>query len=925
MITTNFINFSTLNKTILITLVTFLFLVSFGLFNIATAEAGALLGYDKLNTKLNSTVPEITELKIQFNFGLVPDNFNSVAVVTRSTLPYVYTASPKPMGFSYKINNTVIDIPPRPIHKADFSRIELTESNGFKAGENEISIRICDFEGCSDWGKSKSITINEKYIGDKVCNPITSNTKCHTNSLSAESKIVDGKVYPYYYTLLNDPINNELRKPNIVSANVPSTIRLGSKLNRFWDWVVTDNDLVNRYQINVNGRISETYKEDIWNVSEVISVFQFNGFKIGDNEVSVRQCNNSGCSPWSNKININVNDYEGRLASSNCWVYLGNTAVTGNHVVKAKSSGTVFSNGPFFSTDSDLGAIATYLGAPVGSIVQLSFSTINTNRDRCGNSYPSTTRSGITTTEYLNQPDYKLNMKVTMTTLCIGNDCEYSGQNYSYTPSSGTANTTTTNNTNNTTTGTTNTTNTTSQTPQPVATHCLGDSAPVSQTVTATTLGSVYGTGPFTTGSNLGKIAAYLGAPAGTRATLSVVDAGCFNNYRSGNNNGVTTIPWYSTWRGMTVTCTSGCGSGTASGNTSNGVANIGNNLSVNNNLSNLSYNELLDLLRTLTDLLNSLLAKQSGSTSITNTMSSTFPSNSIAKFNITGADMPIDVGVNGNIMVVTVGTDGIKVVDISNVSSPKVLSSLKLTDDSMSQSIQNKSRNVFVSGTKAYVTTEYRLFIIDISNPSKPKVLGIAGASKAKSITVAGNYAYIIGSFGLEVWDVSDPTKPSKAGVATLRNNTANGVHISNNVAFVYGGIESPEAFDLRNLSKIVPVTNLQTGPANDVTGGGMYVAVNNGLIVSESVSLTNSIHRSGPPSILGKFTSSMPYKSVEYYSGKVYAATASNLQAVSITDKNNPKLVKTYPVSGALGLTIDNGIAYIPTGFGVTMVKLQ
>lgn len=167
-------------------------------------------------------------------------------------------------------------------------------------------------------------------------------------------------------------------------------------------------------------------------------------------------------------------------------------------------SGTVWGSGPF-TTDSHIPTIAAFLGAR-GS------ATLYITDEGCTASFTGSTANGVTTSSYTAWRG----MNVT----CISG-CDAGGGGE-----------------------------------EPV---CDGsDYAGASpRTVTSTSIGTVYGTGPFRTTSSLGKIARYLGASGS--ATLVITNVGCVSSFAGGTNNGVSTLAYGSSYKGMTVSCTSGC------------------------------------------------------------------------------------------------------------------------------------------------------------------------------------------------------------------------------------------------------------------------------------------------------------------------------------------------------------------------------
>jgi hypothetical protein len=106
--------------------------------------------------------------------------------------------------------------------------------------------------------------------------------------------------------------------------------------------------------------------------------------------------------------------------------------------------------------------------------------------------------------------------------------------------------------------------------------------------------------------------------------------------------------------------------------------------------------------------------------------------------------------------------------------------------------------------GQKAYLAdSSYGLRVLDISNLSSPQLLGdlrIARSVSGLAVEAEGNYAYVVGwSAGLHVIDISDPSKltrvggnpiPSLSSVALAGDNL---LATSNNSLIVFGKFQPP------------------------------------------------------------------------------------------------------------------------------------
>jgi len=124
------------------------------------------------------------------------------------------------------------------------------------------------------------------------------------------------------------------------------------------------------------------------------------------------------------------------------------------------------------------------------------------------------------------------------------------------------------------------------------------------------------------------------------------------------------------------------------------------------------------------------------------------------------------------------IGNRGFKVLNISDPSTPKLLGTLDLL----------YSEHIFVNGNYAYAVGDSTgLTVIDISVPTHPVVKGSLSLGEAVyGIFVRGNYAYIAGERRSMTIDISNPASPVLAG--SLSINGYHNVFVRGNYAYVVG-----------------------------------------------------------------------------------------------------------------------------------------
>jgi phosphodiesterase/alkaline phosphatase D-like protein len=161
----------------------------------------------------------------------------------------------------------------------------------------------------------------------------------------------------------------------------------------------------------------------------------------------------------------------------------------------------------------------------------------------------------------------------------------------------------------------------------------------------------------------------------------------------------------------------------------------------------------------------------------------------------VTGA---LDIAISGNYAYVVTGANEFYILDISTPSSPLILG--KLTHGSGGALLKYAS-GVFVSGNYAYVAAQQSnaLEIIDISNVAAPVHAGSivdsptgAELSTPQDVVVVGNLAYVARQGGLEIVDVTSKTAPVHLSKLDFGLGfPSKGIDISGNYLFINNAIQ--------------------------------------------------------------------------------------------------------------------------------------
>ncbi|MCH7759920.1 hypothetical protein IIA15_00740, partial [candidate division TA06 bacterium] len=135
------------------------------------------------------------------------------------------------------------------------------------------------------------------------------------------------------------------------------------------------------------------------------------------------------------------------------------------------------------------------------------------------------------------------------------------------------------------------------------------------------------------------------------------------------------------------------------------------------------------------------------------------------------------DVSVSGNYAYVADGDSGLRIIDISNPSSPSEVSAYR----------EPGSWRVTVFGNYAYVADLKILRIVDISNPYSPFEVGSYNSPGIiHEISISGSYAYLADELdGIRIVDISNPNSPFEVGFYDT-SGVVYGIAVSGNYAYV-------------------------------------------------------------------------------------------------------------------------------------------
>jgi len=266
------------------------------------------------------------------------------------------------------------------------------------------------------------------------------------------------------------------------------------------------------------------------------------------------------------------------------------------------------------------------------------------------------------------------------------------------------------------------------------------------------------------------------------------------------------------------------------------------------------------------------------------------------------------NVFVHQNSVYVSDGGRGLKIIDVEEPDSPKLVATYK-----GNLKYLHKTQ---IIGNHAYLADlEEGLQILDVSDIQHPRLVGIY---KPEGLTYAmcasGRYVYLAtgGEHGFIILDAGDAKNPVLVGSA---KHSGFDIDVEDGYAFITGGdltildVQTPKQ---PSLVKTVSTPGLAVSVK--VKDGYAYIADMQG-----GVSIVG-VRNPKQPQLVSRHITSDKAMSIELSGDMLYVADGhGGLQSIEIKNLNQPQWVNQYDVSGcAHAVYTSDGFAYIADGEG-------
>ena len=285
-----------------------------------------------------------------------------------------------------------------------------------------------------------------------------------------------------------------------------------------------------------------------------------------------------------------------------------------------------------------------------------------------------------------------------------------------------------------------------------------------------------------------------------------------------------------------------------------------------------------------------------------------------------------VAVSAAGGVACLATGFGGLKVIDVSDPGTPVLRSTGR---------VEGAANDVAIVGNRAYVAKggDGGLTIYDVTDPTKPTVLGQYPTENVNSVLVSGNTAYLASGYGLSIIDVSDPARPRSLGWYSI-DPRVQAVHVTVIGTVAYVATQAATLLlDVSDLASPRLLFEYSGGGYRDVAvvGNRAYLAFSWGFKVLDVSDPANPVWlgqcSTGPGSPYGlSVVGSTVYVACagtwDFWDGYIGAG----LMVVDVSDLVNPHVLGTYTTySDARKVRVAGSLAYVADDSGLEVFDIS
>lgn len=270
----------------------------------------------------------------------------------------------------------------------------------------------------------------------------------------------------------------------------------------------------------------------------------------------------------------------------------------------------------------------------------------------------------------------------------------------------------------------------------------------------------------------------------------------------------------------------------------------------------------------------------------------------------------PVNVTVKGDYAFVAAGHQGLNIVDIADPSKPRLVAALATSN---ARAVDCRDNYVYLADGSRGVK------IIDVSEPGKPVQVGARKTFDAQDLKIKDNSLYVAdGEKGLKVINISDPRYPVR--VFTFETFNALGLTLSDNYLYLADGNQGLKVFDISDPLEPRLAASIAQFSARSVDISGdlaCVAAADRGIIIIDISDPTN------PVPISSYDTNNA--MDVAVSNNYAFVADGSRgIKVIDLTDPLQPIEFASLPGGEALSLAVSDNFAYVADSSGLRVVNI-
>ncbi len=266
-------------------------------------------------------------------------------------------------------------------------------------------------------------------------------------------------------------------------------------------------------------------------------------------------------------------------------------------------------------------------------------------------------------------------------------------------------------------------------------------------------------------------------------------------------------------------------------------------------------------------------------------------------------------------------GSSGMSIIDISYPENPMFVGSLDFknhaADRTTKIAVDNKTICLVVDRYKdGCIGCESTIYIMDITEPSAPQVMGFYDTKEVMDLEVNNNNIYISGVFDFRIVDISDPTNPIEIG-SFKKEGLGRDIALYEQYAFIADWYTGLRIIDISNIHNLKELSTY-----DDYCVGNVAVENNFAYIVAQSLVIPEySLRILDVSDIInikeiGYYDLQSYAKGIAVRDGYVYVGD-DGLRIIDVTNPENPVEAGYFKTPGGVNdLVLNDKYIYVADG---------